>query len=47
MLVRLAGIGHGVLQILSSWCRSPRRPLPAMASSSTERPDISSTSCRK
>ena len=31
----------------SSWCRSPTRPLPAIASSSTERPDISSTSCRK
>ena len=31
----------------SSWCRSPTRPLPAIASSSIERPDISSTSCRK
>ena len=31
----------------SSWCRSPSRPLPAIASSSTERPDISSTSWRK
>ena len=31
----------------SSWCRSPTRPLPAIASSSTERPDISSTSWRK
>src|SRR3979409_2214348 len=31
----------------SSWCRSPARPLPAMASSRTERPCISSTSWRK
>jgi hypothetical protein len=31
----------------SSWCRSPTRPLPAIASSRTERPCISSTSWRK
>ena len=31
----------------SSWWSAPNRPLPAIASSSTDRPDISSTSCLK
>ena len=47
-VVGLDGILHGVLESFQfvRW-RSPARPLPAMASSRTERPCISSTSWRK
>jgi len=43
----LIGIGHRVIQSLELVMRSPTRPLPKIASSSTERPALSSTSCRK
>ena len=47
-VVRLCGIAHRVLQRLELVVeQAGTRPLPAIASSSTDRPDISSTSCRK
>ena len=42
-----AGSAMACCSASSSWCRSPSRPLPAITSSMTDRPDISSTSCRK
>ena len=47
-VVGLRGILHRVLQVLRArGADRPTRPLPAIASSSTERPFISSTSWRK
>jgi hypothetical protein len=45
--ISLVRAGHFPLQGFDPWRRSPTRPLPAIASSTTERPCISSTSCRK
>src|ERR1700683_4832940 len=47
MSLALSGSDISRCKASSSWCRSPTRPLPAIASSRTERPCISSTSWRK